>query len=420
MRPMDKVIGYKNIKEELYRLIDVLKNPSKYQKMGIEEPKGLMLIGVPGIGKSLLAECIIEESGRKSFIIRKTRSDGDFINFIQNTFEEAKKSAPSIILIDDMDRFENSDMDKVNGEAYIAIQSLIDEIKNYKVYVIATVNNEYLLPDSLCRDGRFDKKIYMRVPDGDNAIKIVSHYLKNYPCANDVNSEFISKILDNESCATLKNVINEAGIRAAYNNKDKIDMDDILHACLRVIYKAPECLENANYDYVRNIAYHEAGHAVIKEVLEPGTVNIVTVLKCEGDIGGITSSSQDKNYYNDIDFMDNKVLTLLGGKAAIELKYGKIDTGCTSDIDRAFNIVERTTKDFAGYSFMCHDELSLDDNWAKKNKQRIMAFKMEEYYSKAKRILVENNGLLEKMADLLVKKKIITYLDIQALKNDLG
>lgn len=141
------------------------------------------------------------------------------------------------------------------------------------------------------------------------------------------------------------------------------------------------------------------------------------MLKCEGDIGGITSSSQDKNYYNDIDFMDNKVLTLLGGKAAIELKYGKIDTGCTSDIDRAFNIVERTTKDFAGYSFMCHDELSLDDNWAKKNKQRIMAFKMEEYYSQAKRILVENNNLLEKMADLLVEKKIITYLDIQALKN---
>ena len=417
MRAMDKVIGYQNVKEELYRIVDVLKNPNKYQKLGVSEPKGLMLIGEPGIGKSLLAECIIEETGRKSFIIRKTRSDGDFINFIKNTFEEAKKSAPSIILIDDLDRFENSDRDKVNGEAYIAIQSLIDEIKNDKVYVIATVNNEYLLPDSLCRDGRFDKKIYMKVPDGDNATRIVSHYLKNYPCANDVNSEFIAKILDNESYATLKNVINDAGIRAAYNGKDVIDMDDILHACLRVIYKAPECLENANYDYVRSIAYHEAGHAVIKEVLEPGTVNIVTVLKCEGDIGGITSSSQDKNYYNDIDFMDNKILTLLGGKAAIELKYGKIDTGCSSDIERAFKIVERTTKEFAGYNFLCRDEM-YEDNWAKRNKQQIMAFKMEEYYSKAKRILVENNDLLERMADLLVEKKIITYLDIQALKND--
>ena len=195
-------------------------------------------------------------------------------------------------------------------------------------------------------------------------------------------------------------------------------MDDILHACLRVIYKAPECLENANYDYVRSIAYHEAGHAVIKEVLEPGTVNIVTVLKCEGDIGGITSSSQDKNYYNDIDFMDNKVLTLLGGKAAIELKYGKIDTGCFSDINRAFHIIERTAKNFAGYNFMCYNEFLTENGWAKKNREQIMAFKMEEYYSKAKRILVENNDLLEKMADLLVEKKIITYLDIQALKNN--
>ncbi|MBP3201258.1 MAG: AAA family ATPase [Lachnospiraceae bacterium] len=416
MRPMDKVIGYKNIKEELYRLIDVLKNPSKYQKMGVEEPKGLMLIGDPGIGKSLLAECIIEETGRKSFIIRKTRSDGDFINFIKNTFEEAKKAAPSVILIDDLDRFENGDRDKVNGEAYIAIQSLIDEIKNDKVYVIAIVNNETLLPDSLCRDGRFDKKIYMEVPDGDNATKIVSHYLKNYPCDEDVNSEFIAKILNNESCATLKNVINEAGIRATYKGKEKIDMDDILHACLRVIYKAPECLENAIYDYVRSKAYHEAGHAVIKEILEPGTVNIVTVLKCEGDIGGITSSSQDKNYYNDIDFMDNKILMLLGGKAAIELKYGKIDTGCSSDIDRAFYIIERTAKDFAGYNFMCYNEFLKENGWAKKNREQIMAFKMEEYYSKAKRILVENNDFLEKMTDLLVEKKIITYLDIIELK----
>lgn len=417
MRAMDKVIGYNSIKEELYRLVDVLKNPSKYQKMGVEEPKGLMLIGDPGIGKSLLAESIIEEVGREGFIIRKTRPDGDFINFVKKIFEEAKKAAPSIILIDDLDRFENGDKDKVNGEAYIAIQSLIDEIKNDNVYVIATVNNEYLLPDSLCRDGRFDKKIYMKVPDGDNVTKIVSHYLKNYPCANNVNSEFIAKILNNESCATLKNVINEAGIRAAYKGKDKIDMDDILHSCLRVIYKAPECLENANYDYVRSIAYHEAGHAVIKEVLEPGTVNIVTVIKCEGDIGGITSSSQDRNYYNDIDFMDNKVLTLLGGKAAIELKYGKIDTGCSSDIERAFRIIERTAKDFAGYSFMCQEDSFLQYSWAQKNKQQIMALKMEEFYSRAKRILVENNDLLEKMTDLLVEKKIITYLDIQALKN---
>ena len=417
MRAMDKVIGYQNVKEELYRIVDVLKNPNKYQKLGVSEPKGLMLIGEPGIGKSLLAECFIEETERKSFIIRKTKADGDFVNFIKNTFDEAKKSAPSVILIDDLDRFENNDKEKVNGESYIAIQSLIDEIKYDKVYVMATVNNEDLLPASLCRDGRFDKKIYMRSPEGNDAINIVRHYLNKFSYVNEVDAEFVAKILDGRSCATLKNVINEAGIRAGYKGKDKIDMDDILSACLRVIFNAPECLSDYNYKYIRNIAYHEAGHAVVKEVLEPGTVNIVTVLKHDGDIGGITSSSQDENYYNDIDFMDNKVLTLLGGKAAIELKYGKIDTGCSSDIERAFKIVERTTKEFAGYNFLCRDEM-YEDNWAKRNKQQIMAFKMEEYYSKAKRILVENNDLLERMADLLVEKKIITYLDIQALKND--
>ena len=417
MRAMDKVIGYQNVKEELYRIVDVLKNPNKYQKLGVSEPKGLMLIGEPGIGKSLLAECFVEETERKSFIIRKTKADGDFVNFIKNTFDEVKKSAPSVILIDDLDRFENNDKEKVNGESYIAIQSLIDEIKYDKVYIIATVNNEDLLPASLCRDGRFDKKIYMRSPEGNDAINIVRHYLNKFSYVNEVDAEFVAKILDGRSCATLKNVINEAGIRAGYKGKDKIDMDDILSACLRVIFNAPECLSDYNYKYIRNIAYHEAGHAVVKEVLEPGTVNIVTVLKHDGDIGGITSSSQDENYYNDIDFMENKVLTLLGGKAATELKYGKVDTGCSSDMDRAYRIVERIIKDYCGFSFNAHYNY-IDPTWAYDNKEKEIAFKMQEYYNKAKRILVENNDLLERMADLLVEKKIITYLDIQALKND--
>ena len=308
MRPMDKVIGYQSIKEELYRILDILNNPDKYKKMGATEPKGLMLIGDPGIGKSLLAECFIEEAGRKCFTIRKTRPDGEFINLIKQTFDEAKKSTPSIIYIDDLDRFENNDKEKVNGEAYIAIQALIDEIKDYNVYAIATVNDEMLLPVSLVRDGRFDKKIYMRAPRGEDAVNIVKHYLKDFSYVGDVDVNFIAKILDGRSCATLKNVINEAGIRAGYKNKEKIDMDDILSASLRVIFEAPESLNDVDYKHIRTIACHEAGHAVIKEVLEPGAVNIVTVLKHDGDVGGITSSSRDDNYYNDIDFLENNIV----------------------------------------------------------------------------------------------------------------
>lgn len=156
--------------------------------------------------------------------------------------------------------------------------------------------------------------------------------------------------------------------------------------------------------------------AVIKEVLEPGTVNIVTVLEHDGDIGGITSSSQDENYYNDIDFIENKVLTLLSGKAATELKYGKADTGYSNDIDRAFRVVERMIKDYCGFNFNAHSNF-IDPTWAYDNKEKEMAFKMQEYYNKAKRILVENNNLLEKMTDLLVEKKIITYKDIQAIND---
>ena len=114
--------------------------------------------------------------------------------------------------------------------------------------------------------------------------------------------------------------------------------------------------------------------------------------------------------------MENKVLTLLGGKAATELKYGKVDTGCSSDMDRAYRIVERIIKDYCGFSFNAHYNY-IDPTWAYDNNEKEKAFKMQEYYNKAKRILVENNDLLEKMTDLLVEKKIITYKDIQAIKD---
>ena len=416
MRALDKVIGYSSIKEELYRIVDALKNEDKYKAMGVSEPKGLMLIGDPGVGKTLLAECIIEEIGRKSFVIRKTRSDGEFINYIKNTFEEAKKYAPSVILIDDMDRFENNDKEKVNGEAYIAIQALIDEIKDYNVYVIATVNDEILLPESLVRDGRFDKKIYMRAPRGEDAVNIVKHYLKDFSYVGNVDVNFIAKILDGRSCATLKNVINEAGIRAGYKNKEKIDMDDILSASLRVIFEAPESLNDVDYKHIRTIACHEAGHAVIKEVLEPGSVNIVTVLKHDGDVGGITSSSRDDNYYNDIDFLENNIVTLLGGKAATELIYGKIDVGCSNDIDRAFSTVNRIVGRYSGISFRSHYDYSSEPTWANNNREKEIEFKMQEYYNKSKRILAENREFLAKMIDMLVEKKTITYMDIKKLR----
>lgn len=419
MREMDKVIGYASIKEELYRLCDYLKNSERYEHLGVTEPKGLLLYGSPGIGKSLLAECFIKDVGRPYFVCRKTKSDGDFVNQIKKTFDDAKAAGPSIVYLDDLDKFGNEGPVKTNGDAYVTVQSCIDEVKDSKVFVIATVNDMHLLPSSLKRDGRFDTRIEMFLPKGQDAIDIVEFYLKKIPYVGDINPEQIAKILNGKSCATLKNVINEAGLRAGYNKKEKIDMNDILKACMRVIYDAPECIEKSDMKFLRNVAYHEAGHAVIQEVLEPGTVNLLSVLKNEGDIGGVTSYSMDDNYFKSIDFMENRVISLLGGKAATELKYGKIDTGCNNDLHRAFNIVERFVDNYCGYGF---SSFIIDENteWIGMNRNTKIAQEMEKYYSKAKQILSENNIFLEKLTDALVEKKLLTYYDIKKIKEEIN
>ena len=416
MRAMDKVIGYASIKEELYRICDILKDYEKYKTFGIEFPKGILFYGEPGIGKSLLSECFIEDTGLNNFTIRKTKSDGDFINYIKNTFDEAKKSAPSIIYIDDMDKFENEDETRVNGESYITIQACIDDVKNDKVFVIATANNLRLLPNSLRRAGRFDKTIRMNCPKGEDATKIVEYYLKDKQCANDINAEKIARILSERSCAVLKQVVNDAAIRAVYANKKRIDMDDILFSCLRIIYHAPECIESDKYKFIRNIAYHEAGHAVIQEILVPGSVNLVSVIKNESRIEGVTSISGSEYDTQTFEDLEKRIIALLGGKAAIELKFGIADIGCENDLDTATRILRDLVGECGVLGFSSRIWGNIASEYAKGNLDSNVSKKMEEYYNIAKRILIENNDLLEEMTNRLVDKKIITFKDIEEIK----
>ena len=164
MSAFDKVIGYESIKKELIRFCDVLKNPERYRKLGVTIPSGILLEGEPGIGKTLMVNCFIEESGCRSFTIRKGKPNGDFVNEICETFRKAKEEASAIVFLDDMDKFANEDEDHRDAEEYVAVQSCIDECKGSGVFVLATVNTRYCLPDSLIRVGRFDRVIEMLRP----------------------------------------------------------------------------------------------------------------------------------------------------------------------------------------------------------------------------------------------------------------
>ena len=164
MSEFDKIIGYKDVKAELFRLCDVIKNADKYKALGVAPIGGLLLDGEPGVGKTLMANCFIKESGRKAFVCRKNKPDGEFVNEIKNVFNEAAENAPSIILLDDMDKFANEDDYHRNAEEYVTVQSCIDEIKGKDVFVLATTNGTENLPRSLLRAGRFDCIINVDAP----------------------------------------------------------------------------------------------------------------------------------------------------------------------------------------------------------------------------------------------------------------
>ncbi len=415
MSEFDKIIGYKDIKTELNRLCDVIKNADKYRVLGVAPIGGLLIDGEPGVGKTLMANCFIKESGRKAFVCRKNKPDGEFVNEIKNVFTEAVENAPSIILLDDMDKFANEDDYHRNAEEYVTVQSCIDEIKGKDVFVLATTNGTENLPRSLLRAGRFDCIINVEAPEGEDAVEIVKYYLSQKRAVAEIDAAEIARLLNGKSCAVLETVINTAGQYAGYENKEMIDVDDITRACLRVIYDAPESTTPHNPVILKRTAYHEAGHTVVAEILEPGCVNLVSVRKNTGTVGGFTAYHNPDNYWISKIHMENRVIAILAGKAATEIVFGEVDTGANNDLRRAFDIVQRFADNYCSYGFGCWTERNNSSSLMTRKEDRVIA-DMENYYAKAKRILVENKSFLEMLANRLQEKDTLVSSEIKEIK----
>ena len=410
------VIGYKSIKKELIKICDIMQNSEFYSKLGVSVPSGLLLSGNPGLGKTLMANCFIKASGRKAFTCRKDKPDGDFVNYIKSTFDEAVKNAPSIVFLDDLDKFANGDEFHKNSEEFVTVQSCIDDAKGKNVFVLATINDEDAIPTSLLRAGRFDNRIDVVAPKGDDAEKIVEYYIKKKNFVSDIDVKTITRLLNGASCAELETVINEAGVYAGFNRKDKIEMEDIVKACLRIIHKAPE-KENAHTpEVLKYVAYHEAGHAVIAEVLEPGSVNFVSVRCHGGRTGGFTNYYQPEEYWIKKQYMENRVIVLLGGKAATETVFGETDVGANSDLHRAFDIVERFVDDYCSNGFDRWVQTREYSNGVAERRDMQMSYEMEKFYHNARKILIDNREFLDKLATALMNKDILTGVEIEAIK----
>ena len=427
MKAINKIIGYSSIKRELKQISDTLKNREAYDKLGVSSPRGLLLYGEPGVGKSLMAAAIIEESGRQAYTCRKDKPNGDFVKYIKETFDKAAENAPSIVFLDDMDKFTNGDERHPDAEEYVTVQSCIDEVKGKEVFVLATVNNIRNLPRSLRRAGRFDRTIEVEAPRGRDAEAIIAHYLGSKKFVEGVDAKTIARIMDGRSCAELETVINEAGLYAGYERAEYITMDHFMEACMRTIFdvaaKSPDDEDDEDYysalassnNMISQIVYHEAGHAVVSEILCPESVTLVCAYSRSGNDGGFT------DYYNDrsttpLYWAKTRIVGSLAGMAAVEQVFGIFDAGNSRDLDQAFDGVKELVVNNCVCGFHLHKNEYEDSQQLWSAQEQAVSAEVEKYYRKAKEILSCNKDFFDKLAAALAKKGFLAMTDIKEIK----
>ena len=416
MSAFEKVLGYETIKSELLQICDMLQNRKVYEDLGAKLPHGVLLYGQPGLGKTLMAKCFIEESGLPAYTVRRNKGNDDFIGNITDVFEEAKANAPSIVFLDDMDKFANEDDDHRDAEEYVAVQAGIDEVKNSDVFVIATANAAHKLPRSLTRSGRFDRKIEVEHPTDKDADAIVAYYLSDKKVSEDVNMEDVSKMIGYSSCAELETILNEAAIHAAYKRKSSVGMEDLVKAVLRMQYDAPDNFTKTSAEDLRRTALHEAGHLVVCEALVPGSVGLASLRATgRGSKGGFIHRCKE---------LPNRAydaLISLGGKAAVELYYSDTcASGCRLDIERAFNAIrdglsEQGTHGLGMLDVANHRFPETSESMNARS-EAVTQAELERSMFKAKDILLKNRAFLEAVTDKLVEKGTLLYSDIRALR----
>ena len=420
MSEFDKVIGYETIKNELLQVCDMIHNREIYENLGAKLPRGILLYGAPGLGKTLMAKCFIDESGLSAYTVRRNKGTDDFVGEITETFKQAKENAPAIVFLDDMDKFANEDEKHRDAEEYVAVQSGIDEVRGSDVFVLATANDIRKLPYSLTRSGRFDRKVEVCCPTARDASEIIKHYLKSKKVSSDVNLEDITMMISYSSCAELETILNEAAISAAFARHDSISMDDLTKAVLRMQYEAPDSYAKTSEEDLRKIALHEAGHLVVCEVLCPGSVGLASLRASGRDAtGGFIRRCKEltRRPYH--------VLVSLAGKAAVELYYSDTcASGCQSDINRAFKeirtaISESGTCGFGMIDVATHRFPDTSENMNSRNEAVVHA-ELERYMLKARDILLKNRMFLEKTTELLLKKETLLYSDIKELRESVS
>ena len=397
----EKVIGYDSIKETLRQIADVLKRPEAYKEKGVSMPRGLLMESAPGLGKSLMASILMEESGRKSFVFRRINEGNTFLGEMKDIFDVAKEEAPSILLLEDLNLYVESN--SPYAPEWACLQACIDEISDADIFVIATTNDTRYMPQSLLRPGRFDYILNLNPPLGKTAENIVSYYLRDKNLAKDVQISDIVKAMPQVSCATLETVMNLAAINSVYRDHAHVQKEDIIDALLKVVYnlRKADCEEDPQEHQM--IAVHEAAHAVVGEVLHSGSIGIITIRGSHGAIGGMESGFAV--YAKSEEEFQDEIIKTLAGKAGTALIYGIMDIRAAADIKKADQLLDIWLCHFAGggFSGVEPSENRLSEPRLSYN-EAIKSAKLEELYRRAYKILYDNRDFL-----LAVQKELLEH-----------
>ncbi|MDY6065290.1 MAG: ATP-dependent zinc metalloprotease FtsH [Finegoldia sp.] len=430
------VAGLKEEKEELMEVVDFLKNPSKYTRLGARIPKGILLVGPPGTGKTYLSRAVAGEAGVAFFSI----SGSDFVELyvgvgasrVRDLFDQAKKNAPCIIFIDEIDavgRKRGAGLGGGHDEREQTLNQLLVEMdgfgKNEGIIVMAATNRPDILDPALLRPGRFDRNIRVGLPDVSEREEILKVHTKNKKLAPDVKLDDIAKTTTGFSPADLENLTNEAALLTARSGRELIDQNTFKEANIKVL-AGPEKKSHKVIERERILtAYHEAGHAIVSRLLPFGDIiNMITIIP-RGQAGGFTAyiPKEDVSFMTKMQ-MNNELASLLGGRAAEKLALDDISTGASNDIERATKLARAMVTKYGmtdrlgplAYETGDDSEVFLGQEIGKaKAYSDRLAYEIDrevrnlidQAYELALKLLSDNFDLLHKLAEVLLEKETI-------------